>query len=63
MQVTHQGTAPGRAESDVYHCLVGNKGLLGEGKIEHFYPDVGRIIGNFHFSIVLMGTLGVNISS
>ena len=26
-----------------------SNGLLGEGKIEHFYLDVGRIIGNFHF--------------
>jgi len=26
-----------------------NKSLLGEGKIERFYLDVGRVIGNFHF--------------
>jgi len=29
-----------------------NKDLLGEGKSERFYMDVGRIIGNFHFSNV-----------
>jgi len=34
-----------------------------DGEIYSFYLDVGRIIGNFHFSIVLVGTLGVNISS
>jgi len=42
---------------------IHNNGLLGEGKSERFYVDVGRIIGNFHFSIVPKGTLGVNISS
>jgi len=42
---------------------IRNNGLLGEGKIERFYLDVGRIIGNFHFSIVPLGTLSVNISS
>jgi len=31
---------------------IHNNGLLGEGKIKRFYLDVGRIIGNFHFSIV-----------
>jgi len=33
-----------------------NNGLLGEGKIETFCLDIGRIIGNFYFSLVLMGT-------
>jgi len=42
---------------------IRNKGLLGEGKIVHFYLYLGRIIGNFHSSIVLMGILGINISS
>jgi len=42
---------------------IHNNGLLGEGKIECFYLVLGRIIGNFHLSIVPMGTLGVNISS
>ena len=32
-----------------------NKGLLGEGKIKCFYLDIGRIIGNFHFSIIPIG--------
>jgi len=27
------------------------------------HQDVGRIIGNFHFSVVPIGTYGVNISS
>jgi len=41
-----------------------NNGLLDEGKIERFCLDIGRIIGNFHLSIVVpMGTLGVNVSS
>jgi len=40
-----------------------HNGLLGESKLERFYLDVGRIIGNFHFSNVAIGTLGVNISS
>ena len=45
------------------HSLGGyNNGLLGEGKSECFYLDVGRIIGNFHLSIVPVGNLGVNIS-
>jgi len=39
---------------------IPGKGLLGEGKIEHFSLDLGRIIGNF---IVPMGTLGINVSS
>ena len=38
-------------------------GLLGERKIEGFYLDVGRIVGNFHFFIVPMGTYEVNISN
>jgi len=40
-----------------------NKGLLGKGKVERVTLDVGRIVDNFHFSIIPMGTLGVNISS
>jgi len=40
-----------------------NIGLLGGSKIDSFYLDVGRIIGNFHFSIVPVETLGVIISS
>ena len=39
---------------------IHNNGLLGESKIERFYLNVGRIIGNFHFSIVAMKTLGAN---
>jgi len=35
---------------------IHNNGLLGEGKIEHFYLEVGGIIGNFHFSIVPLGS-------
>jgi len=42
---------------------IHNNCLLGEGKSECFYLDIGRIIGNFHLSILPMGTLGVNISS
>ena len=42
---------------------IHNNGLWGEGKVERFYLDVGRIIDNFNFSIVPMGTLDVNISS
>jgi len=38
-------------------------GLLGEGKIDSFYLDIRRIIDSFYFSIVPVGTLGVNISS
>jgi len=39
---------------------IHNKGLLvlDEGKIERFYLDVGKIIGDFHFSVIPMGTLG-----
>jgi len=36
---------------------------LCEGKIERFYLDVGRTYRQFSFSIVPMGTLGINISS
>jgi len=36
-----------------------NDGLLSKGKIETFYLDVGRITGNFHFSIVPVRTLGL----
>ena len=41
--------------------------VSGVGRSERFYMDVGRIIGNFHLSIVPMGivpmgTLGMNIS-
>jgi len=42
---------------------IHNKGLLGKGKIERFYLDAGRIVSNFHFLIVPMGTLGVSNSS
>jgi len=42
---------------------IRNNGLLCDGKIECFYLDVGIIIGNFHFLIVPLGTLVVNISS
>jgi len=44
-------------------CVVeiDNKGMLGKGKTERFFLDVGRIIGNFHFSIIPLGTSGVNI--
>jgi len=42
---------------------IHNNGLLGEGKIDDFYLDISRIIGNFHFSIVPVGTLEVNVSS
>jgi len=43
---------------------IHNNSLLGKGKIERFYLDVGTIIGNVivHLSIVPMETLGVNIS-
>jgi len=37
---------------------IHNSSLQSEGKIESFYLDVGRIIGNFHFSIVPVETLG-----
>jgi len=37
--------------------------LLDKGKIERFYLEVNRIMGNFHFSIIQKETLGVNISS
>jgi len=42
---------------------IHNNGLLDEGNIGRFYLDVGINIGNFHFSIIPVGTLGVNISS
>jgi len=38
-------------------ALLYNNGLWGEGTDEHLYLDIGRIIGNFHFSIVPVGTL------
>jgi len=41
---------------------IHNNSLRGEGKIESFCLDIGRIMGVFHFSIVLIGTLGVYIS-
>jgi len=31
---------------------IHNNGMLDKGKTEHFYLNIGRIIGNFHFSIV-----------
>jgi len=42
---------------------IHSNSLLGEGKIESLYLDIGRIIGSFHFSVVPVGTFGVNISS
>jgi len=39
-----------------------NNGLAGEGEISGFCLDVGRIIGNFHFSIVTTENLVVSIS-
>jgi len=42
---------------------IQNRSLPGEGETYRFCLDIGRIIGNFHFSIVLMGTFWVNISS
>jgi len=38
---------------------IHNNGLLGEGKIERFYLDVCKIIGNFNFSIDPVETLGL----
>jgi len=38
---------------------IHNNGLPGEGKLESFYLNVCRIIGNFHFSTVPVGTLGL----
>jgi len=32
-------------------AVIHNNGLQGEGTVEHFYLDVGRIIGNFHFPL------------
>jgi len=37
---------------------IHNNDLLGESKIQHFYLDISRIIGNFHFSIVPVGNFG-----
>jgi len=43
---------------------IHNNGLLGEDKIESFYPDIDRIKRNFHFSIVPVGIyFGVKVSS
>jgi len=42
---------------------IHNNDVLGKGKIERFYLDISRIIGNFHFSIIPMGTLGIIITS
>jgi len=42
---------------------IHNNGLLGKGKIESFYLDIGRVIGNFYFSTVPVGNLGINIYS
>jgi len=36
---------------------IHNNGLLGEGKIDSFYLDIGRFIDNFHFSVVPLETL------
>jgi len=38
-------------------------GLPGEGEISSFSLDIGRIMGNFPFFIVPVGTLGVYIPS
>jgi len=35
---------------------IHNQGLPGEDEIQSFCLDVGRITGNFHFSIVPMGS-------
>jgi len=35
---------------------IHNDSLLGEGKFNSLYLDIGRIICNFHFSIIPMGT-------
>ena len=42
----------------VFGINIHNNGLPGEGEILTFSLDIGRIIGNCHFYIVLMGTLG-----
>jgi len=36
---------------------IHNNSLLGEGKFKTFYLNIGRLMGNFHFSIVPVGTL------
>ena len=46
-----------------YFFYIHNNDLLGDGKSERFYLDVGRIIRNFHLSIVPVESLGMNISS
>jgi len=38
---------------------IHNNGLPGECIMYSFYLDIGRIIGNFHFSFVPVGTLGL----
>jgi len=64
-RVNCQQVKPGPKFADHKCRCVGikihNNDLPGEGEI--FLLGVGRIIGNCHFYIVLMGTLGVNISS
>jgi len=62
-QLAHQYLAFGVVISWKLEREVHDNGLLGKGKMYSFYLDVGRIIGNFHFSVVPVGTLGVNISS
>jgi len=42
---------------------IHNNSLLGKVKIDSFYLDIVRNIGNFHFSVVPVGTLGATISS
>jgi len=42
------------------HIEIHNNGLQAKVKFS-FCLDIGRITGNFHFSIVPMGTLGVYI--
>ena len=39
--------------------IINNNCLLSEGEIQSSCLDVGRIIGNFYFSVVPMGTLGL----
>jgi len=34
---------------------IRNNNLLGEGKIDSLYLDIGRIMSNYHFSIVSIG--------
>jgi len=42
-----------------YRNRLHDNGLLGQSKIDNLYLDVGRIVVNFHFSIVPLETLGL----